>query len=228
MAAKFCTSCGKSVPEQARFCPHCRAPLTGKTESSPSEDVRSPTAPTGDEAKKPWRPRGCLGALLVGFVLMLVLAFIGSFLNSSKSGGSSAEQRREQADKMFAEIEERAGERLASGQSSRTSGTARNSSRLAGNLSALQQMELAFVGNYTQTQIKTRLERAMRLYGVEVTEENRSRAGSALVTARKDSGYSEMEILNYMICSHVPGVRMQFGGAAGLAGAMLKSGDRCR
>lgn len=91
---------------------------------------------------------------------------------------------------------------------------------------ALAKAELVFVGNYTQGEIKQRLDVAMGLYGVPRTEENYSRAASALVSLRQANGTSEMDILSYMIRSYVPGVNLSFPEAAGLASVLLTVGDR--
>jgi hypothetical protein len=90
----------------------------------------------------------------------------------------------------------------------------------------LEQMEIAFKGNYSKPQIKERLDKAMELYNLPRTKENYSRAGSTLVALRNEFGHSEMKILSYMIRSHVPGVKMDFPSAAGLAAAFLSAGDR--
>ena len=94
-------------------------------------------------------------------------------------------------------------------------------------MTSLETMELAFVGNYSQAAIKPRMDQAMRLYKLPLTEENYSRAGSALVSLRKTSGYPEMEILKHMICSHVPGVNITFGSAVGMSVFSLQIGDKC-
>lgn len=91
---------------------------------------------------------------------------------------------------------------------------------------ALSQAELAFVGGYTREHIKDRLGTALRLYGLPTTEENYSRAGSALVALRKQNGTPEMEILDHMIRSHVNGVNISFPDAAGISSAFLAAGDR--
>lgn len=102
---------------------------------------------------------------------------------------------------------------------------------LFGNLNAgvpsdpLSQMELVFRGNYTKSQIKKRLDKAMKLYKLEITKENYSRAGSVLVTLRKETGQKEMDILNYMIKSYVPNVKLDFPDAASLSAIFLKYED---
>ena len=87
-------------------------------------------------------------------------------------------------------------------------------------------MVLAFEGGYSKAEIKARMDQALELYGLPVTEENYSRAGSTLVTLRRELGPSEVEILDYMIRSHVPGVEISFPSAAGLAAALLATGER--
>lgn len=93
-------------------------------------------------------------------------------------------------------------------------------------MDALGQMEVAFEGDYTRDQIKQRLQKAMQLYNVPITEENYSRAGSTLVALRKQNGIREMAILDHMIRSHVRGVNIDFPRAAGLSAAAVKIGDR--
>ncbi len=90
---------------------------------------------------------------------------------------------------------------------------------------ALDLMEIAFVGGYTRVEIEARIDRAMALYGLPITDENYSRAGSALVALRKEVGVPEMAILDYMIRSHVAGVEVSFYDGAGLAAALLYLGD---
>lgn len=54
--------------------------------------------------------------------------------------------------------------------------------------SALDQMEVAFVGGYLRSEIKARMDAALRAYGVARTEDNYKRYGSVLVRLRKDFG----------------------------------------
>ena len=91
---------------------------------------------------------------------------------------------------------------------------------------ALQNMEVAFVGNWSASEIQPVLDRAMLLYGVLPTEENYSRAASALIVLQKEYGPTEMEILDYMIRSHVPGVNLTFPEAAAFSVIFLAAGDR--
>ena len=75
-------------------------------------------------------------------------------------------------------------------------------------LSQMELMEMAFDGNPTVSEIQPVLDRALRLYGMPITEENYRRAGSVLVALRKEFGPSEMDILGCVISSHVPGADM--------------------
>lgn len=65
------------------------------------------------------------------------------------------------------------------------------------------------------------MDAALRLYGLPLTAENYSRAASALVALRRDSGPSEMAMLNYMIRNYEPTAKLNFGQGAGLAAYML-------
>lgn len=89
---------------------------------------------------------------------------------------------------------------------------------------ALGMMEVAFEGNYTRADIKPVLDQAMTLYGVPITEENYSRAASSLIALRQENGVDEMDILSYMIRSHVPGVKLTFPEAAAISAVFLSTG----
>jgi hypothetical protein len=89
----------------------------------------------------------------------------------------------------------------------------------------LDQAVLAFVGNSTRSEIKSRMDVALQLYGLQLTEENYRRAGSALVALRKQNGTPEMAILGYMIRSHVDGVNLSFAEGASIASTVLATGE---
>ena len=89
---------------------------------------------------------------------------------------------------------------------------------------ALSRMEVVFKGHHSKEEIKQRLDLAMSLYKVPITEENYSRAGSVLVGLGQDFELDEMAILDYMIRSYVPGVNLTFPDAAALAASALHSG----
>ncbi|MFH1131683.1 MAG: hypothetical protein V1754_10130 [Pseudomonadota bacterium] len=92
-------------------------------------------------------------------------------------------------------------------------------------MTALQQMEISFEGGYTAQQIKPLMDKALQVYGLPINEENYSRAASTLIILRQEFGTKEMDILDYMIRSYVPGETIQFPEAAGIASAFLAAGD---
>lgn len=91
----------------------------------------------------------------------------------------------------------------------------------------LDDMVIAFEGSWSRSQIQTRLDLALRLYGREITDENRSRAGSVLVVMRQQYGVPEMAILEHMICSHVGDMKISFPDMAALSTVSVKNGDHC-
>ena len=86
--------------------------------------------------------------------------------------------------------------------------------------------QAAFVGNHSRDQIKLRLDRALTLYGMPITDDNYSRAASSLVALRRENGVAEMAVLDYMIRSHVPGVAISFPQGAAMASVFLAAGDK--
>ena len=64
--------------------------------------------------------------------------------------------------------------------------------------SAIEMMEVAFIGEYSQGEIKTLIDATMQINSLPITEENYQRLGSVLVTLRKETGVSEMDILTCM------------------------------
>jgi len=93
-------------------------------------------------------------------------------------------------------------------------------------MSALDKMSVAFEGHPSRDQVKAKLDRALTLYQTDITEENYSRAGSTLVGIRKDTGVHEIEILEHMIRSYLPGMKGSFPEAAAMSAAMIKRGQR--
>jgi hypothetical protein len=69
---------------------------------------------------------------------------------------------------------------------------------LVADCTALQKMEIAFVGNPKGTQIQPLLDRALNLYGFQINDDRYERVGSVLVAMRKQFGTSEMQILGCM------------------------------
>ena len=94
------------------------------------------------------------------------------------------------------------------------------------NMGAVEKMSLAFEGDYSQKEISERITKAMTLYNTPITEENLSRAGSALVALRQEYGVNEMDILDYMIRSYVEDTNINFQSMAGIAVSFLVTGDK--
>lgn len=61
---------------------------------------------------------------------------------------------------------------------------------------AISQMEISFDGSPRQSVIREAMNKAFTAVGMSASEENQSRAGSTLVSFRKEYGISEMEILD--------------------------------
>lgn len=94
----------------------------------------------------------------------------------------------------------------------------------ASSYTVLEQSEAVFKGGYSEEEIKRVLDRTMNLYGLSITEGNYDRATSVLVALRQEFGVREMDTLDYMIRSHVPGINLQFHEAASIAVFMLSTG----
>ena len=88
-------------------------------------------------------------------------------------------------------------------------------------LSALEQMVVAFEGKHLASEIRPLLDKAMRTYNTPITEENYSRAGSALVGLRKEFGVAEMDVLKCMASADVGTYGVNFPDAAALCTAVL-------
>ena len=85
----------------------------------------------------------------------------------------------------------------------------------------LKESAVVFVGGYSEAEIKRKLDRAMNLYNHPISESNYDGATNMLVQFRLDYGVREMDVLDTMIRSHVPGVNITFVDAASIAAAIL-------
>jgi hypothetical protein len=63
---------------------------------------------------------------------------------------------------------------------------------------ALSMIQAVFVGNLSREEIKEKLDLVLKSTNTDITEENYSRAGSVLVDARKNTGLSEIKLLDCM------------------------------
>lgn len=82
-------------------------------------------------------------------------------------------------------------------------------------------IEMAFSGPYTALQIKEKMDSAMRLYNVPLTIENYNRCSSSLISMRKFGGFSEMQILDYMVRMHSQESILDFPTAAATATTLM-------
>lgn len=93
---------------------------------------------------------------------------------------------------------------------------------------ALDQMNAAFRGNPSVDLIEDELRTSFDQYGLPWTEDNRSRAGSVLVTLEDELDVAEMAILRLMNCSpEVAEQNLDWPEAAAMAGAFVAAGDTC-
>ncbi len=58
----YCAACGKTIPEDARFCSYCAAPVTGATASGATASALPPTSRS--ELVRPRRGRWIAGVCL--------------------------------------------------------------------------------------------------------------------------------------------------------------------
>ncbi len=197
----YCRNCGAPVAADQRFCMRCGKAVgavgrTGDAAAMPGTARR----PNGSGEPRRWSMTVATSIMFAASVIVLGYgAFTGRFDKAGRSLPST------------------------------TAGDARTAPQRAPaptNPTALERMVVTFAGSPSEAQIKEQLEKAMRLYDLEVTEQNRLGAGSALLRMRHTSGFSEMELLDYMIRSDVPEVRFTFAQGLVLAAAAMKSGDR--
>lgn len=90
--------------------------------------------------------------------------------------------------------------------------------------SAIEMMESAFIGDYSQGEIKTLIDATMRLNSLPLTEENYQRLGSVLVTLRKETGVSEIDVLT---CMKAADYRNSVGGNITPKKAIIDSASLC-
>jgi hypothetical protein len=150
-------------------------------------------------ARKPKRSsclNGCVVQLLVAIGVVYLVGLIADKIAIGPSTGGNSTEKSERPSSAVASMD------------------------------ALTQASWAFDGGFTRDQIKTRMDQAFDIYQMERTEDNYSRSGSVLVALRKKTGFSEMTILDHMIRSHVPGVKIDFASAAALSASFLAAGDK--
>lgn len=89
-------------------------------------------------------------------------------------------------------------------------------------------MNAAVRGSPSVDLIEEELRASFDLYGLAWTEDNRSRAGSVLVTLEDELDVAEMGILRLMNCSPAVGAEgVDWPEGAAIVGAFAASGDTC-
>ncbi len=211
MALAACRECGQKVSTEAPSCPHCGVPSPVMTERQRKEaayqqilrERQAKRQRSSEQKETAYREaleqQKAKRAQRSGWgPIALAVVIVGGFI----------------------------GYQLWSDDRPSTSSPTRQPRAAVQQMHPLDQMVIAFVGNHSRGQIKQRMDRAMTLYGLPVSEENYSGAGSVLVTMRKEYGVSEMDILSYMIRSYVPGVNTSFPEMATLSAHFLAAGDQ--
>ena len=102
-----------------------------------------------------------------------------------------------------------------------TSRLTRTPTKSVDDLTALEMMEVAFIGGFTKGDIQSLVDKVMLLYGLELTEKNYLGVGSVLVAMRKKNGPSEMETLICIKEAHTPGVAITFPEMAAICSVAL-------
>lgn len=87
--------------------------------------------------------------------------------------------------------------------------------------STLSKLSIIFAGNYSEEEIEIAMNRALKLYGFELTNENYNKVGSVLLELTKNDGnvYTEMELLRYTTKIHQKNTK--FADMAAMASVFL-------
>lgn len=84
---------------------------------------------------------------------------------------------------------------------------------------------ISFEGGYDKKLIKEKMDLAMTLYDVDLTEQNYEKTASALIAMRKEFGVQEMKILEYVILMYSPKIKMTLADAIGYAATAIVTGN---
>lgn len=87
---------------------------------------------------------------------------------------------------------------------------------------AVEMMTDVFEGNHTTIKVKDKMDAVMNAYKVEITERNYEKCGSALVSMRKATGVTEMDIIEHMLEANTGNNGVSFSDQAALSATMLE------
>lgn len=142
------------------------------------------------------KPKSSKGSIILILMLLALIAWIYSGFSSGEKHASS-------------QVKTTESNHLATSTQAKPKDT------------ALDKMNRVFVGNPSVSVIKSAIAPVMKMYGTPVSEDGYSRAGSALVTMRKESGVTELELLRCMK-SAAQGHTTTFAEMAALCSLMLQ------
>ncbi len=74
----FCTKCGKEIPEEAKFCPHCGASTNGEPQPNANRDTYFTPPPAPRYQQQPAQQTQETNTMaIVGFVLSFFITIAG-------------------------------------------------------------------------------------------------------------------------------------------------------
>ncbi len=97
-----------------------------------------------------------------------------------------------------------------------------NSERNKTNPTAIEMMVDVFEGNHSLPTVKQKMDAVMKAYKIDVTERNYEKCGSALVSLRKSTGVTEMEIIDHMLDADTGKEGISFPDQAGISATLLQ------
>lgn len=87
---------------------------------------------------------------------------------------------------------------------------------------AIEMMVDVFEGNHSKTKVKDKMDAVMTAYNVEITQKNYEKCGSVLVSLRKATGVTEIDIIDNMVEANTGKDGISFPDQAGLSAFLLE------
>lgn len=222
----FCASCGSELPSGARYCPECSTMVAPATPAVVAGDggALDPALRNESVIARPGSAsagRVIAGVLVWPLGIWWILQSRGWFPRVIAAVAVAAVW----APLAFLAVVFGLVGVLTVLLSTDDSPSSGGSTSAVESMTPLEQMEIAFVGGYSEEEIKPLLDEVLRLYNWSTDDQSRRRAGNILVTLRRETGVGEMRILDYMRRSYTPAVSFEFDEAAGLSVAFIQAGD---